>query len=69
MLEVMIHILYHTAFFAIIAVTFWSSNPNDPYFTTFFNGFISLFVCLTTANFPVSCDGGLPAQKFINHLS
>lgn len=60
MFEVMIHILLHVMFFSILGYSLFGSNPNDPYFQTFFDSFLNLFICLTTANFP---DILIPAFK------
>lgn len=60
MVEVIVIIIYLVVLFAIVGFTLWSGNASDPSFKTFFDAFLNLFVCLTTANFP---DIMLPAYR------
>ncbi|XP_054153361.1 two pore channel protein 1-like [Oppia nitens] len=51
--------------FAILGFYMFSPNPSDPYFSTIGQSFVSLFVLLTTANFP---DVMMPSYK-MNRIS
>jgi len=51
-LDMLILLFFFLLASALFAFYLFSSNPDDPYFKTFTKSFISLFVLVTTANFP-----------------
>ena len=51
-LEVMVLMFFSVLIFVVFGFYLFSSNPMDPYFTSFYQTFVSLYVLLTTANFP-----------------
>ncbi|XP_066986561.1 two pore channel protein 1-like isoform X2 [Macrobrachium rosenbergii] len=51
-LEVLGILLFILIIFTTLGFYFFSPNKEDPYFSTFLQGFVSLYVLLTTANFP-----------------
>ncbi|XP_048198857.1 two pore channel protein 1 isoform X1 [Perognathus longimembris pacificus] len=50
--DILLLLLFFMLIFAILGFYLFSPNPSDPYFSTLENSIISLFVLLTTANFP-----------------
>ncbi|XP_042767262.1 two pore calcium channel protein 1 isoform X2 [Panthera leo] len=51
-MDILLLLLLFMLIFAILGFYLFSSNPSDPYFNTLENSIVSLFVLLTTANFP-----------------
>ncbi|KAL7637372.1 UNVERIFIED_CONTAM: hypothetical protein RMT77_012100 [Armadillidium vulgare] len=51
-LEVLALLLFTLLIFAVFGFYLFSSNEKDPYFETFYHACISLYVLLTTANYP-----------------
>ncbi|KAM9194022.1 two pore channel protein 1 isoform 4-T4 [Dugong dugon] len=51
-MDILLLLLFFMIIFAILGFYLFSTNPSDPYFNTLENSIISLFVLLTTANFP-----------------
>nr|XP_045614492.1 two pore channel protein 1-like isoform X1 [Procambarus clarkii] len=51
-LEVLGILFFVLVIFSTLGFYFFSPNKENPYFTTFQQGFVSLYVLLTTANFP-----------------
>ncbi|XP_068220529.1 two pore channel protein 1-like isoform X2 [Palaemon carinicauda] len=51
-LEVLGILLFILIIFTTLGFYVFSPNKEDPYFSTFLQGFVSLYVLLTTANFP-----------------
>ncbi|XP_017398754.1 two pore calcium channel protein 1 isoform X2 [Cebus imitator] len=51
-MDILLLLLFFMIIFAILGFYLFSSNPSDPYFSTLENSIVSLFVLLTTANFP-----------------
>ncbi|EDO47517.1 predicted protein [Nematostella vectensis] len=51
-LDMLVLLLFFIFIFAMLGFYLFSSNQDDEYFTTFERSFISLFVLLTTANYP-----------------
>ncbi|KAK7069934.1 Two pore calcium channel protein 1 [Halocaridina rubra] len=51
-LEVLGILLFILIIFTTLGFYLFSPNKEDPYFSTFLQGFVSLYVLLTTANFP-----------------
>ncbi|KAG7163232.1 Two pore calcium channel protein 1-like 1 [Homarus americanus] len=51
-LEVLGILFFVLIIFTTLGFYFFSPNQQNPYFTTFQQGFVSLYVLLTTANFP-----------------
>ncbi|KAB1255794.1 Two pore calcium channel protein 1 [Camelus dromedarius] len=51
-MDILLLLLFFMIIFAILGFYLFSPNPSDPYFSTLENSIISLFVLLTTANFP-----------------
>uniref|UniRef100_A0A9L0SZ09 Two pore segment channel 1 n=1 Tax=Equus caballus TaxID=9796 RepID=A0A9L0SZ09_HORSE len=50
--DILLLLLFFMIIFAILGFYLFSPNPSDPYFSTLENSIVSLFVLLTTANFP-----------------
>ncbi|XP_007936469.1 two pore calcium channel protein 1 [Orycteropus afer afer] len=50
--DILLLLLFFMVIFAILGFYLFSPNPSDPYFNTLENSIVSLFVLLTTANFP-----------------
>ncbi|XP_063769368.1 two pore channel protein 1 isoform X1 [Pseudophryne corroboree] len=59
-IDILILLLFFMVIFAILGFHLFSLNPSDPYFNTLENSLVSLFVLLTTANFP---DVMMPAYS------
>ncbi|XP_018116215.1 two pore calcium channel protein 1 [Xenopus laevis] len=59
-IDILLLLLFFMVIFAILGFYLFSSNPTDPYFNTLENSLVSLFVLLTTANFP---DVMMPAYS------
>ncbi|KAE8634150.1 hypothetical protein XENTR_v10002211 [Xenopus tropicalis] len=59
-IDILLLLLFFMVIFAILGFYLFSSDPNDPYFSTLENSLVSLFVLLTTANFP---DVMMPAYS------
>eukprot|EP00062_Callorhinchus_milii_P016769 gi/632968409/ref/XP_007900510.1/ PREDICTED: two pore calcium channel protein 1 [Callorhinchus milii] len=59
-IDILSLLLFFMVIFAILGFYLFSSNPLDPYFSTPEDSLISLFVLLTTANFP---DVMMPAYS------
>lgn len=59
-IDILLLLLFFMVIFAILGFYLFSSNPSDPYFSTLENSLVSLFVLLTTANFP---DVMMPAYS------
>ncbi|XP_032287207.1 two pore calcium channel protein 1 isoform X2 [Phoca vitulina] len=51
-MDILLLLLFFMVIFAILGFYLFSPNPSDPYFSTLENSIVSLFVLLTTANFP-----------------
>ncbi|KAK2574177.1 Two pore calcium channel protein 1 [Acropora cervicornis] len=51
-LDMLVLLLFIMTIFAMLGFYLFSGNEKDEYFTTFWRSFISLFVLLTTANYP-----------------
>ncbi|XP_035382974.1 two pore calcium channel protein 1 isoform X1 [Electrophorus electricus] len=51
-IDILLLLLFFMIIFAILGFCLFSTNPADPYFNTLENSIVSLFVLLTTANFP-----------------
>ncbi|XP_010602421.1 two pore calcium channel protein 1 isoform X3 [Fukomys damarensis] len=51
-MDILLLLLFFMIIFAILGFYLFSVNPSDPYFSTLENSIVSLFVLLTTANFP-----------------
>ncbi|XP_043295539.1 two pore calcium channel protein 1 isoform X1 [Cervus canadensis] len=51
-MDILMLLLFFMIIFAILGFYLFSPNPSDPYFSTLENSIVSLFVLLTTANFP-----------------
>uniref|UniRef100_G1U084 Two pore calcium channel protein 1 n=1 Tax=Oryctolagus cuniculus TaxID=9986 RepID=G1U084_RABIT len=51
-MDILLLLLFFMIIFAILGFYLFSPNPSDPYFNTLENSIVSLFVLLTTANFP-----------------
>uniref|UniRef100_A0A8C6E3A8 Two pore segment channel 1 n=1 Tax=Moschus moschiferus TaxID=68415 RepID=A0A8C6E3A8_MOSMO len=51
-MDILLLLLFFMIIFAILGFYLFSPNPSDPYFSTLENSIVSLFVLLTTANFP-----------------
>ncbi|XP_077895201.1 two pore channel protein 1 isoform X1 [Ictidomys tridecemlineatus] len=51
-MDILLLLLFFMIIFAILGFYLFSSNPADPYFHTLEDSIVSLFVLLTTANFP-----------------
>ncbi|XP_068937696.1 two pore channel protein 1 isoform X5 [Petaurus breviceps papuanus] len=51
-IDILLLLLFFMVIFAILGFYLFSPNPSDPYFNTLENSIVSLFVLLTTANFP-----------------
>ncbi|KAI7813647.1 putative two pore calcium channel protein 1 [Triplophysa rosa] len=59
-IEILLLLLFFMVIFAILGFCLFSRNAVDPYFNTLENSIVSLFVLLTTANFP---DVMMPAYS------
>ncbi|XP_063059065.1 two pore channel protein 1 isoform X2 [Engraulis encrasicolus] len=59
-IDILLLLLFFMVIFAILGFFLFSSNPVDRYFDTLENSIVSLFVLLTTANFP---DVMMPAYS------
>ncbi|KAM9329594.1 two pore channel protein 1 [Gastrophryne carolinensis] len=59
-IDILLLLLFFMVIFAILGFFLFSPNPSDPYFSTLENSLVSLFVLLTTANFP---DVMMPAYS------
>ncbi|XP_069615961.1 two pore channel protein 1 isoform X2 [Ranitomeya imitator] len=59
-IDILLLLLFFMVIFAILGFYLFSPNPSDPYFNTLENSLVSLFVLLTTANFP---DVMMPAYS------
>ncbi|CAB1319898.1 unnamed protein product [Coregonus sp. 'balchen'] len=59
-LHILLLLLFFMVIFAILGFCLFSPNTSDPYFNTLENSIVSLFVLLTTANFP---DVMMPAYS------
>ncbi|XP_022243090.1 two pore calcium channel protein 1-like isoform X1 [Limulus polyphemus] len=51
-LEMLGLLLFFMLIFSVLGFYLFTSNPKDPYFSTLQGSFVSLFVLLTTANYP-----------------
>ncbi|KAM9744105.1 two pore channel protein 1 isoform 1-T1 [Menidia menidia] len=59
-IDILLLLLFFMVIFAILGFCLFSTNTTDPYFSTLENSLVSLFVLLTTANFP---DVMMPAYS------
>ncbi|KAM4807521.1 two pore channel protein 1 [Rhinophrynus dorsalis] len=59
-IDILLLLLFFMVIFAILGFYLFSPNTTDPYFSTLENSLVSLFVLLTTANFP---DVMMPAYS------
>uniref|UniRef100_A0A672NVF5 Two pore segment channel 1 n=1 Tax=Sinocyclocheilus grahami TaxID=75366 RepID=A0A672NVF5_SINGR len=59
-IDILLLLLFFMVIFAILGFCLFSANSADPYFSTLENSIVSLFVLLTTANFP---DVMMPAYS------
>ncbi|XP_061674428.1 two pore channel protein 1 isoform X2 [Syngnathoides biaculeatus] len=59
-IDILLLLLFFMVIFAILGFCLFSTNASDPYFSTLENSMVSLFVLLTTANFP---DVMMPAYS------
>ncbi|KAF7689001.1 hypothetical protein HF521_013808 [Silurus meridionalis] len=59
-IDILLLLLFFMVIFAILGFCLFSTNPADHYFNTLENSVVSLFVLLTTANFP---DVMMPAYS------
>ncbi|XP_039875607.1 two pore calcium channel protein 1 isoform X1 [Simochromis diagramma] len=59
-IDILLLLLFFMVIFAILGFCLFSTNTSDPYFNTMENSLVSLFVLLTTANFP---DVMMPAYS------
>ncbi|XP_057688260.1 two pore channel protein 1-like [Corythoichthys intestinalis] len=59
-IDILLLLLFFMVIFAILGFCLFSTNSSDPYFNTLENSMVSLFVLLTTANFP---DVMMPAYS------
>ncbi|CAI5650455.1 two pore calcium channel protein 1 isoform X1 [Oreochromis niloticus] len=59
-IDILLLLLFFMVIFAILGFCLFSTNTSDPYFNTLENSLVSLFVLLTTANFP---DVMMPAYS------
>ncbi|MEE6517004.1 hypothetical protein FKM82_026886 [Ascaphus truei] len=59
-IDILLLLLFFMVIFAILGFYLFSPNSADPYFSTLENSLVSLFVLLTTANFP---DVMMPAYS------
>ncbi|KAG9354432.1 hypothetical protein JZ751_001141 [Albula glossodonta] len=59
-IDILLLLLFFMVIFSILGFCLFSTNKADPYFNTLENSIVSLFVLLTTANFP---DVMMPAYS------
>ncbi|KAK6306300.1 hypothetical protein J4Q44_G00232250 [Coregonus suidteri] len=59
-IDILLLLLFFMVIFAILGFCLFSPNTSDPYFNTLENSIVSLFVLVTTANFP---DVMMPAYS------
>lgn len=59
-IDILLLLLFFMVIFAMLGFCLFSPNSSDPYFSTLENSLVSLFVLLTTANFP---DVMMPAYS------
>ncbi|XP_064424335.1 two pore channel protein 1 [Latimeria chalumnae] len=59
-IDILLLLLFFMTIFSILGFYLFSLNPSDPYFNSVENSVVSLFVLLTTANFP---DVMMPAYS------
>ncbi|XP_062272652.1 two pore channel protein 1 isoform X2 [Scomber scombrus] len=59
-IDILLLLLFFMVIFAMLGFCLFSPNTSDPYFNTLENSLVSLFVLLTTANFP---DVMMPAYS------
>ncbi|XP_024130960.1 two pore calcium channel protein 1 isoform X1 [Oryzias melastigma] len=59
-IDILLLLLFFMVIFSILGFCLFSTNTADPYFNTLENSLVSLFVLLTTANFP---DVMMPAYS------
>lgn len=59
-IDILLLLLFFMVIFAVLGFCIFSPNTADPYFNTLENSLVSLFVLLTTANFP---DVMMPAYS------
>ncbi|XP_028679851.1 two pore channel protein 1 isoform X1 [Erpetoichthys calabaricus] len=59
-IDILLLLLFFMVIFSILGFYLFSQNPLDPYFNSLENSIVSLFVLLTTANFP---DVMMPAYS------
>ncbi|XP_006640532.1 two pore channel protein 1 isoform X1 [Lepisosteus oculatus] len=59
-IDILLLLLFFMVIFSILGFYLFSQNTSDPYFNTLENSIVSLFVLLTTANFP---DVMMPAYS------
>ncbi|XP_065190162.1 two pore channel protein 1-like [Sycon ciliatum] len=60
-LDMIMLLLFIMVIFSVFGYFLFSENPNDPNFSSFKNSFVSLFILVTTANYP---DVMMPAYNY-----